>query len=107
MFVLIGFVIFMAIPAAISAAVAFALRSFAPRWSLRRRTSVAAFTAGMLLMAVPIAAAATDPKNEQVIASVLGILVAGLLISCIIGLPVALVVGRGRGKGQADPSAFD
>lgn len=108
MFMLIGLLVLVAIPAALAAAIAYALPTFAPRWSLRRRTAVAALTAGFLPMALPIVAALTDEKNPAIFASVASIMFGGLFFSGVIGLPIALLVGRR--KGRADPpdvSTFD
>ncbi|MFM5949095.1 MAG: hypothetical protein ACKOPM_07685 [Novosphingobium sp.] len=107
MFMLIGLLIMVAIPAALAAAIAFALPTLAPRWSLRRRTAVAALTAGFLPMLLPIIAALSDEKNPAVFASVAGILFGGLFFSAVIGLPVALLIGRRKGKADPDPAAFD
>jgi hypothetical protein len=107
MFMLIGLLILVAIPAALAAAIAFALPTLTPRWSLRRRTSVAALTAGYLPMVLPIIAAATDPDNPALFASVVSILFGGLFFSCLIGLPIALLVGKRKGKAAVDPGAVD
>ena len=107
MFMILGIAIALGIPALIAAAAAFALPTLAPRWSLRRRSVVAAVIAGFLPMTVPVFAALTDPANPAVVASVSGILFGGALVALVVGLPVALLVGKRRGGPAVDPSAFD
>ncbi|HEX4848235.1 MAG TPA: hypothetical protein VFV30_08820 [Novosphingobium sp.] len=107
MFIILGIAIALGIPALIAAAVAFAMPTLAPGWSLRRRSVVAALIAGFLPMTIPVIAALSDPANPAVFASVSGILFGGVLVALVIGLPVALLVGRRRGGPAVDPTAFD
>lgn len=107
MFMILGIAIALGIPALIAAAAAFAMPTLAPGWSLRRRSVVAALIAGFLPMTIPVVAALSDPDNPAVVASVSGILFGGLLVALVIGLPVALLVGRRRGGPAVDPTAFD
>ena len=68
---------------------------------------MAALTAGFLPMLLPIIAAVTDDGNQAVFASVASILIGGLFFSMVIGLPIALAIGRRKGRADADPATFD
>ena len=108
MALLANLIFFLAIPAAIAAALAFVLASLAPGWSLRRRTVVAALISGALPMAIPVFGLVFTMGTEvDLLIPLAALVVAGLFVAAVIGLPVALIVGRRRSAVHPDQATFD
>ena len=95
---------FLALPAGLAAGLAAALGSFLPKASLRRRTLIAAATAGFLPMIIPIAAILLEGAEPIALIAVLAM---GLVLCVAIGLPMALYIGRRNGPPPPSGQVFD
>lgn len=91
LFILLVFVV---LPAGIAFALGRNLPRLRPRWSALRRNCAAASAAGFLPVVLPIATVVADGYDGQYMLWVMILLLAGLVISLIIGLPVALLGAR-------------
>lgn len=108
MALLANLVFFLAIPAAIAAAMAYALANLATGWSIKARTVAAALIAGGLPIAVPITAlASASGYDGELMVPVVALLVGGAFIALVIGFPVALMIGRRLAAKQSDKATFD
>ena len=101
---LIGALILLVLPVGITLGLSFLLRLWGERLARRWRIALAALGGGMGTMAIPVGAAASAGDATAVGA----ILIVGLVLSLVIGLPVALVIARGEntGNGPVDPGVF-
>lgn len=88
---LLGAVILLMLPIGISLGLSFLLRQWSERISRRWRLVLAALGGGMGTMAIPFGAAASAGDSTASGA----IVIVGLVLSLVIGLPVALVADRG------------
>lgn len=95
MAILLILVFFIAIPAAIAAGLSGILAIRQPGWSLRRRSVAAAAGAGLVPVILPIASvlSGNDGGVGPVVPTV-ALLVLALLMAVLVGLPVALWIGR-------------
>jgi hypothetical protein len=111
MVLLVSLIFFLALPAAIAFATSIALEKLALRWSPRLRITVSALTAGMMIIAVPMAAAMSDAfgSGGPVLAPLVSIAFFGGLIALLVGFPVAWLRHRSAAEraGSTAPEAFD
>lgn len=91
---LLGALILLMLPAGISLGLSFLLRLWSERIPRRWRLVLAALGGGLGTMAIPFGAAASAGDGTASGA----ILIVGLVLSLVIGLPVALVVDRGLNR---------
>ena len=101
---LFGLFYFVLIPAGIAAALATALATFMPTASLRRRTTIAALSAGFLPMLVPISALLTTAADPI---ALVALVVTALVLAALFGLPVALFLGRRHEQPQPPEKIFE
>ncbi|MFM5955063.1 MAG: hypothetical protein ACKOPE_12285 [Novosphingobium sp.] len=105
---LIGVILFFVfIPAGIAWALATGLARMQPDWSLRRRTGIAALTAGLVPVLLPIFVVALESEGTAAAVAIAALLLAALVVALLIGLPVALSVGRRLQPLRPDPCLFD
>lgn len=105
---LIGVLLFFVLlPAGIAWALALGLARLQSAWSLRRRTMIAALTAGFVPVALPIFVVAAESSGSEVSVAIAALVFAGLVVAALIGLPVALYVSRSLEPKRPDPKAFD
>lgn len=105
---LIGALLFLVIlPAGIAWALAHGLGRLQPGWSLRRRTLVAALAAGFAPIVIPVIAVLAGGGEVALLIAVAALLFAGLVIAVLVGLPIALAVGRKQELLNPDPRSFD
>lgn len=105
---LLLFLLFMvAIPAAVAAALAGLLSARKPQWSTARRTALAAAVAGLVPVILPIASVlqGNDGGVGPLVPTV-ALLVLGLIMAVLVGVPVALWIGRRRPP-PSSPRVFD
>ena len=92
---LIGIVFLVGLPFGIAWALASTLPEFAPKLSRRTRIVVSAMAAGLVPVLLPIVAVGlTGPADSEMAISIAALLFMGLLLSLIIGLPVAVMATR-------------
>lgn len=105
---LIGlFLFFVCLPSGIAWALSSGLARMMPNSSLRRRTAIAAITAGLVPVALPIFVVAAESADSERSVAVAALLFCGFVAAILIGLPVALYVGRSLEMPRPDPKAFD
>lgn len=97
------------LPAAIAWMLARTLDSFFPNWSFRRRTAVAALTAGFLPMILPLVAvlsASTTNGGGRIVPAV-ALVMGALVLALLVGLPVAFWSRRKRAAPVDAHKVFD
>lgn len=96
------------IPAGISAGASGLLRVARPGWSAARRTIVAAALAGLIPVVLPIVAvlAGRDGGIGPVV-PVVALLILGMIIALVVGVPVALWMGKRHARPADRPDVFD
>lgn len=105
---LIGVILFFGLlPAGIAWTLATALARMQPDWSLRRRTGISALTAGFAPVLLPIFIVALELGGTEALIAIAALLFTALVIAMLIGLPLALAVGRRLDPPRADPRSFD
>ncbi len=100
-------IFFIAIPAAFATGLAGLLSVRKPGWSLRRRSAVAALGAGLMPVLLPIVSVlrGNDGGIGPVVPT-MALLLLGLAMALVVGLPVALWIGR-RKVPRSSPEIFD
>lgn len=104
MALLLLLIFFIAVPAAFATGLAGLLSVRKPGWSLRRRSAVAALGAGLTPVLLPIVSVlrGNDGGVGPLVPTV-ALLLLGLAMALLVGLPVALWIGRR--KAAEAPSA--
>lgn len=100
-------IFFIAIPAAFATGLAGLLAVRKPGWSLRRRSALAAMLAGLIPVVLPIVSVlrGNDGGVGPLVPTVV-LLLLGLGMALVVGLPVALWIGR-RKASDNSPRVFD
>lgn len=99
---------FLFIPAAISIGASALLHVARPGWTMARRAILAAVLAGLVPVALPIVAVlAGHDGGIGPVVPVVALLALGLIVALVVGLPVALWIGRRKQVQPPDPNAFD
>lgn len=94
MSILLGLIVMVLLPAALSWGICNGMRAVSPASSRRRRLCIATGIAGLIPVLVPLATMIAGGLPYGVV-PVMALLVLGAIISVVIGLPVAIRSTRG------------
>ena len=108
MALLLILIFFIAIPAAFATGLAGLLSVRKPDWSLRRRSAVAALGAGLTPVLLPIVSVlrGNDGGIGPLVPTV-ALLLLGLAMALVVGLPMALWIGKRKGEDVPSAKTFD
>ncbi|MEY4240023.1 MAG: hypothetical protein RL339_2624 [Pseudomonadota bacterium] len=91
--IVLGLIVFVLLPAALSWGICSGMRVLSPVSSRRRRVAIGAAFAGFLPILVPLLSV-LDVEFPEGLIAIVAILLAGVLMALLIGLPVAIRATR-------------
>jgi hypothetical protein len=91
--IVLGLIVFVLLPAALSWGICSGMRVLSPASSRRRRVAIAAACAGFLPILVPLLSV-LDVEFPEGLIAIVAILLAGALMALLVGLPVAIRATR-------------
>jgi len=91
--IILGLIVFVLLPAALSWGICSGMRVLSPASSRRRRVAIAAGCAGLLPIIVPLLSV-IDLEFPEGLIAIAAVLFAGLLMALLVGLPVAIRATR-------------
>ncbi|MEA3263695.1 MAG: hypothetical protein U9R07_09450 [Pseudomonadota bacterium] len=91
--IVLGLIVCVLLPAALSWGICSGMRVLSPASSRRRRVALAAVLAGLLPVTVPLISV-LDVEYPEGLIAVVAILLIGVLIALLVGLPVAIRATR-------------
>jgi hypothetical protein len=105
---LTGLIFMIALPAGIAWAICAGLRVLAPASARRFRIALAAGLAGLVPILIPlIAILFTASARDELLIALAAVLVGGVVIGLLIGLPVALLATRHDRPGEPPARTFE